>query len=73
MCLKRFWNVGLSDKDLIERLASRNFLRIMRNDGVELDPDYQYPEKKYTRRPLTPPRRPSLPRPVAADELRTVI
>ncbi len=44
----------LEDSNLVENLASRNFLRIMRNDGIVLDRHYQYPEKNYTRRPLTP-------------------
>jgi hypothetical protein len=46
---------ALGDPDLIAKLASRNFLRIMRDDGVSLDLSYQYPEKKYSQRPLTPP------------------
>ncbi len=46
---------ALGDLDLIEKLASRNFLRIMRNHGVALDPNYQYPESRYSQQPLTPP------------------
>ncbi len=46
---------ALGDPDLVERLATRNFLRIMRNDGIKLDANYHYPEEKYSRRALTPP------------------
>ena len=46
---------ALEDSDLVERLARRNFLRIMPNDGVSLDINYQYPENKYHRQPITPP------------------
>ena len=46
---------ALGDLELIEKLASRNFLEVMRQHGVALDPSYQYPESKYTQRPLTPP------------------
>ncbi len=46
---------ALGDLDLIEKLASRNFLRIMPDNGVSLDMDYRYPEKKYSRQPITPP------------------
>ena len=46
---------ALGDPDLIEKLASENFLRIMPDDAISLDRDYQYPEKKYNRQPLTPP------------------
>ena len=43
---------ALADRDLIEKLASGNFLRIMRNHGVALDPIYQYPESRYSQQPL---------------------
>jgi len=46
---------ALGDLDLIEKLASRNFLRIMPDNGVSLDMDYRYPEKKYSRQPIIPP------------------
>ncbi len=46
---------ALGDLDLIEKLASQNFLRIMPDNGVSLDMDYHYPEKKYSRQPITPP------------------
>ena len=46
---------ALGDPDLVERLATRNFFRIMRDDGIKLDANYHYPEKKYSRRALTPP------------------
>ena len=45
---------ALADPDLIEQLASRNFLRIMRKDGITLDPNYNYPDNRYTRRSLVP-------------------
>ena len=45
---------ALADADLIENLASKNFLRIMRKEGVTLDPDYHYPDDRYTRRSLVP-------------------
>ena len=45
---------ALADSNLIENLASRNFLRIMRNHGVALDPNYRYPESRYSHQPLTP-------------------
>ncbi len=45
---------ALADPDLIEQLASRNFLRIMRKDGIALDSNYNYPDDRYTRRPLVP-------------------
>ncbi len=44
----------LVDKTVIEKLARSTFLRIMRHNGVVLDPQYRYPEENYTRRPLTP-------------------
>ncbi len=40
---------ALEDSNIVERLASQNFLRIMPEDGVSLDRDYQYPEKNYSR------------------------
>jgi predicted TIM-barrel fold metal-dependent hydrolase len=46
---------SLGDLGLIEKLASKNFLRIMPDDAVSLDRHYQYPEQKYNRQPLTPP------------------
>ncbi len=46
---------ALGDPELIKKLATENFLRIMRSEGVALDPGYQYPESKYSRQPLTPP------------------
>ena len=46
---------ALGDRVLIEKLASGNFLRIMPDGAVSLNMDYQYPEKKYSRQPLTPP------------------
>jgi predicted TIM-barrel fold metal-dependent hydrolase len=45
---------ALGDSNLIENLASRNFLRIMRSHGVALDLNYHYPESRYSRQPLTP-------------------
>ena len=45
---------ALGDLDLIEKLASGNFLRIMRNHGIVLDPTYKYPESRYSRQPLRP-------------------
>jgi len=45
---------ALADPDLIAQLASRNFLRIMRKDGITLDPNYYYPDNRYTRRSLVP-------------------
>ena len=44
---------AINDSELVEKLASRNFLRIMRSNGVDLDSDYRYPEDRYNRRPLT--------------------
>ena len=44
---------ALNDPELVEKLASRNFLRIMRRDGVVLDANYRYPEDRYNQRPLT--------------------
>ena len=46
---------ALGDSELIEKLASGNFLRIMPDDAVSLDRDYQYPENRYNRQPLTRP------------------
>ncbi len=46
---------ALGDPELIEKLASGNFLRIMPDDAVSLDRDYQYPENRYNRQPLTRP------------------
>jgi hypothetical protein len=43
---------ALGDADLIRKLASANFLRIMTSDGIALDPSYEYPEGKYNRLPL---------------------
>lgn len=43
---------ALGNLDLIEKLATGNFLRIMRNHGVVLDPTYKYPESRYSRQPL---------------------
>ena len=45
---------ALGEPNLIEKLASGNFLRVMRRHGVVLDPGYHYPENRYTRQPLTP-------------------
>jgi hypothetical protein len=45
----------LGEPELVEKLASQNFLRIMRHDGVELDASYHYPEDRYRHRLLTPP------------------
>jgi hypothetical protein len=45
---------AVSDSSLIEQLSSRNFLRISRKEGVTLEPDYHYPENRYTRRLLVP-------------------
>jgi hypothetical protein len=44
---------ALGDADVVERVASGNFLRIMRKGGVVLDPTYLYPEERYSRRPIT--------------------
>ena len=46
---------ALGNPALIQKLARGNFLRIMPDDAISLDRDYQYPEKKYNRQPLTPP------------------
>ena len=46
---------ALGDRELVEKLASGNLLRIMPDDAVSLDVDYQYPETKYSHQPLTPP------------------
>ncbi|TDJ48384.1 MAG: hypothetical protein E2O48_02355 [Gemmatimonadetes bacterium] len=46
---------ALGDLNLIEKLASGNFLRIMRHEAVSLDPSYQYPEHRFSRQPITPP------------------
>ncbi len=46
---------ALGDLNLIEKLASGNFIRIMRHEAVSLDPSYQYPERKFSRQPITPP------------------
>jgi hypothetical protein len=45
---------ALDDRDLVKRLARGNFLRVMRKEGVTLDPGYHYPEERYTRRLITP-------------------
>ncbi|MCH8247727.1 MAG: amidohydrolase family protein [Bacteroidetes bacterium] len=41
---------ALGDAELIQKLASTNFLRIMSSDGVVLNSNYAYSESKYTRR-----------------------
>jgi hypothetical protein len=46
---------ALGNPALVEQVAKRNFLRVMRREGVTLDRDYQYPEKKYSRRSRTLP------------------
>ena len=46
---------ALGDLGLIDKLASGNFLRVMRHSGVALDPSYRYPESKYTQQLLTLP------------------
>jgi hypothetical protein len=46
---------ALADPGLIQKLARGNFLRIMPDGAVSLNMDYQYPENKYNRQPLTPP------------------
>ncbi len=43
---------ALGDPNLIEKVASRNFLRIMRTQGIALDPSYHYPESRYSQQPL---------------------
>jgi len=45
---------ALGDVDLIEGLATANFLRIMRREGVKLDSSYRYPETRYTLQPIAP-------------------
>ena len=45
---------ALGDVDLIEGLATANFLRIMRREGVILDSSYRYPETRYTLQPIAP-------------------
>lgn len=41
---------ALGDIEIIEGLAAGNFLKVMRKDGVTLDPDYYYPESRFARR-----------------------
>ena len=43
---------ALTDPELIEKLARGNFLKIMREEGIVLDPAYRYPEDRYTRAPI---------------------
>ena len=40
---------ALATPELIEKLAHGNFLKIMREEGIVLDPAYRYPEDRYTR------------------------
>ena len=45
---------AINDRDILENLAYRNFLRIMPDEGIELPQGYLYDESRYTRQPLTP-------------------
>ena len=46
---------ALGDPGLVVGLASGNLLRVMPREGIVLDPGSQYPEKKYSKRPLPLP------------------
>jgi len=46
---------AIEDPEVIENLANRNYLRIMRKEPVTLDADYLYPESRYTKRYLATP------------------
>jgi hypothetical protein len=45
---------ALGDRELIENLASRNFLRIMPRNAITLDRGYEYPETRYSPVPQRP-------------------
>ncbi|MCH7869612.1 MAG: hypothetical protein IH881_18105 [Myxococcales bacterium] len=46
---------ALDDPKLVKALATGNLRRIMPRQGIVLDPDYQYPERKYSERALPLP------------------
>jgi hypothetical protein len=41
---------AIGDPAMVAKLAQGNFLRIARKEGVILDPDYTYPEDRFSRR-----------------------
>ncbi len=43
---------ALGDAELIGKVARENLVRIMPSRGIVLDPNYHYPETRYSR-PLT--------------------
>ncbi len=47
---------AIGDREVVAALAQGNFLRIMRKEGVSLDPDFAYPETRFIQRaPLVHP------------------
>ena len=47
---------AIGDREVVAALAQGNFLRIMRKEGVSLDPDFAYPETRFIQRaPLIHP------------------